>query len=116
MADDPICKQTTAASTGYTQFPGIDIAALDDLIHSGHQVFEVITRIVVLNNVAELLAIRGAAARVRIQHHISLCGHPLEFMIEDVAIGGMRSAVNIQDEWILFSRIKIRRLLYPGFH
>src|SRR5438105_3350498 len=116
MADHPIGEHAAAAAIGYAELFGINVAALDDLIHPQHQIAEIVARIVVLNNVAKLLAIGGAAARVGIKHNVSLGGHPLEFMIKDITVSSMRAAVDIQNQWIFFCRIEIRRLLYPGLH
>ena len=68
----------------------------------------------ILNDVAKVLAIGRAAARIRIQHDVTLRGHPLKLMIEDKAIGRVRTAMDVQNERIFFVRIKVRRLLYPG--
>src|SRR6185437_2803976 len=39
--------------------------------------------------------------------------HPLEFILKDPAVSRMRAAVYIEDERILLSGIKVRRLLNP---
>ena len=60
----------------------------------------------VLNDVAELLAIGRAAARIRIEHDITLRRHPLKFVIENVAVSRVRPAVNVQDERIFLAGSK----------
>ncbi len=114
MPNGPVGQQPAAAASRHAQLLFIDVAALDDFIHAGHQVFVVITGIVVLNDVAKLLAIGRAAARIRIQHDVTLCRHPLKFVIENKPVRSVRAAVNVQDERIFLVRIKVRRFLDPG--
>src|ERR1039457_6747850 len=47
--------------------PGSPPAACDEFGAARHEVFEVVTRIGVLNEIAELLAVAGAAARIGIE-------------------------------------------------
>ena len=91
----------------------VDVAAFDQFVDAGHQVFVVVAGIVVLDDVAEILAIARAAARVRIKHDVTLRRHPLKLVIEDVTVSRVRAAVDVQDERILFVRIKVGRLLHP---
>ena len=67
----------------------------------------------VLNHVAKILTVGGAATRIRIEHDITFRGHPLELVFEDISIGCMRSTVNVQDERIFFRRIKVGWFLHP---
>src|SRR2546423_1129847 len=116
MANGPISQETATAASSHSQFLGIDVAALEYLIDSYHQVAVIIAGIVILNDIAELLAVACAAPGIGIEHDITLGRHPLEFMIEDISVCGMRSAVNIEDQWIFLRWIEIRRLLNPGFN
>src|SRR5208282_6822611 len=59
LCNRPVGEHAAAATARDAEFPGIDVAALEDFIHSHHQVAVVIPRIVVLNNVAEILPIAG---------------------------------------------------------
>ena len=70
----------------------------------------------VLDDVAEILAVSRAAARVGIEDDVTFGRHPLKFMVEDVAVGGVRAAVNVQDERIFLAWIEVRRLLHPGLN
>ena len=70
----------------------------------------------VLNDVAELLAVTRAAARIRIKHDVTFRGHPLKFVIENKTVSGVRSAMNVENERIFFLRIKTRRFLQPGLN
>src|SRR5438067_13157944 len=67
----------------------------------------------ILNHVAEILAIRRAPARIWIKHHITFCRHPLKLVLENVAVSRMRSAMDVQNERVFFCRIKGRWLLHP---
>ena len=68
----------------------------------------------ILNHVPKFLAVAGAPARIRVKHHISLRCHPLKFVIENETVGDVRSAMNVQNQRILFMRIETGRLLQPG--
>ena len=113
LSHHPIGQQSTAASAGHAHFLFIDIAAPDQFIHAGHQIFVIVARIMILNDVAKILAVGCAAPRIRIKHDVSFRGHPLKFVLENVAVGRMGSAVDVKDERILFPGTKIRRLLHP---
>ena len=113
MANDPIGQETAAAAAGDAELFLIDAAAPNDFIHAGHQVLEIVARIFVLNDVPESLAVARAPARIRIEHDVTLRGHPLELVLEDVAVGGVRAAVDVEDERIFFRRVEIGRLLHP---
>jgi hypothetical protein len=71
---------------------------------------------VILNDVAKVLAIAGRTARVNVQDDVSLGGHPLKFMIKDPAVGGMRAAVNVQNERIRPVWVEVGRLLDPALN
>ena len=70
----------------------------------------------ILNDVAEILAVAGRAARVDVEHDIAFGRHPLKFVIKDPAVGSMRPAVNVQNQGILFLRIEVGRLLNPSLN
>ena len=114
MSDDPIRQQAAAASTGNAELLIIDVATFDHLIHAGHQVFVIVAGIMILNHVPKFLAVADAAARIRIQHRISLRCHPLKFVIENETVGDVRAAMNVQDQRVLLMRIETGRPLYPG--
>ena len=76
------------------------------LVHARHQILVVVAGIVELDDVPEILAVVRAAARVRVQDDVALGGHPLELVRERVAVGGMGTAVNLQDERVLLLRSK----------
>ena len=100
MADHPVGQQSAAAAAGYAKFLVVDVTSLDHFIDPGHQVFEIVARIMVLDHVAEILTVGCAPARIWKQHHVTLCCHPLEFEKEKIAISDMRSAMNVENERI----------------
>src|ERR1700681_4039192 len=72
LGNRPVGEHAAAAAAGYTEFLRIYVAALEDFIHSRHQITVVIARIVVLNDVAEILPVAGRTTRVDVKHHVSL--------------------------------------------
>ena len=69
-----------------------------------------------MDQVRELLAIAGTAARVNVHNHKSLRRPDLFDRIEAVAIIREWPAMDLQDQRIFPGRIEIRRLHDPTFH
>src|SRR6185369_3675459 len=113
LRDGPVSQQTATAAARHTHLLLIDVAALDQLIDAGHQIFVIVAGIIVLDDVPKLLPVARAAARVRIKHDATLRRHPLKLMIEDEPVSRVRSAVNVQNQRILLVRIEVRWLLHP---
>src|SRR5437764_3669913 len=67
----------------------------------------------ILNHVAEILAIRRAPARIWIKHHVTFCRHPLKLVLKNVAVSRMRSAVDVENQRIFFCRVKVWWFLHP---
>ena len=59
MRDGPIGEDAAAAAAGDAKFFWIDVAALEQFVDSDHQIAVIIAWVVVLNNVAEFLAVAG---------------------------------------------------------
>src|SRR4051794_8199016 len=97
VANGPIRQQAAAAATCHAEFCIVDVTATNHLIDTNHQVFVVVARIVVLDDVAEVLAIRGAAAWIWIEDHVTFGRHPLKFVIENKAVSGVRPTMNVQN-------------------
>src|SRR4029077_13497488 len=87
LSNHPVRQQSAAASTGDTKLFVVDVAAFYHVVDAGHQIFVIVAWITVLNHVAKLLAVPRAAARIRVEHHVTLRCHPLKFMNENVAVG-----------------------------
>src|SRR6185369_2851623 len=113
LRDGPVSQQTATAAARHTHLLLIDVAALDQLIDAGHQIFVIVAGIIVLDDVPKLLPVARAAARVRINHDVTLRRHPLKLMIEDETVSRVRSAVNVQNQRVLLARIEVGWLLYP---
>src|SRR5947207_13212265 len=67
----------------------------------------------ILDHVPKLLAVARAPARIRIENHVTLRRHPLEFVGEYKSVRGVRSAVDVQDERIFLRLVKTWRPLQP---
>src|SRR5262249_43561532 len=70
----------------------------------------------VMNQVAEFLAVAGAAARVRVEHDVAHGSPGLLLDIEAVAVVRERTTVNLENQRIFLCRIEIRRLDNPAFN
>src|SRR5262249_51908014 len=110
----PVSENAAAAAASDTQLLSVDITTLDEFVDAGHQVEIVVAGIAILNDVAKILSVASRAARVRIEHDVSLGGHPMKLVIEDPSVGGVRSAVNVENQRILLLGIEVGRFLYPG--
>src|SRR5206468_4967206 len=108
---NPVGEQAAAASTGYTQFLLVDAASPNDFVDTRHQVFEIVARVFVLDDVSERLAVARAPARVWIEHDVTLGRHPLELGFKDVAVSRVRPAMDVENERIFFRRVESRWLL-----
>src|SRR5882762_3947134 len=62
---------------------------------------------------SELLAVRGGLSQPAGEHHVALGGHPLHLVEEDVAVGGVRSAMNVENQWVLLPGREAYRLQDP---
>ncbi len=101
MAGGPVREHASAAAAGDSHLVSVDVAAFDHFINAGHQVLVIITRVVKLDYVAEILAVRSASARVCIKHDVALRRHPLKLMREHKAVGGVWAAVNLEYKRVL---------------
>src|SRR6185503_3695554 len=62
----------------------------------------------------ELLAVRVAPARVRIEDRVAAANEHLELVEEAVPVRAVRSAVHLEDEWPLLRRVEAARLEEPA--
>src|SRR6266571_5045739 len=62
----PVRQQSAAASAGYAKFLIVDVTAFDGCIQARHQIFVIVTRVAILNDVPKFLSVTGAAAWIRI--------------------------------------------------
>src|SRR5215467_732619 len=113
MRDGPVSEDAATTAAGHAEFLWVDVTTLQEFVDAGHQIAIIVARIVILNDIAELLAIASRAAWVDVKDDVAFSGHPLKFMIKDPAIGGMWAAVDVENEWVLLLRIEVGRLLNP---
>src|SRR5215467_9105623 len=116
MGNGPIGQNAAATATRHGELMRIDVTALQQFVHADEQVAVVVAGIVILNDVAEVLAIAGRSSRVEVEDNVPLRRHPLKFMIKDPAVGRVGSPVNIKNEGVFLVRIEIRRLLNPSLN
>jgi hypothetical protein len=114
--DSPICEDASAAAAGYPEFLLVDVATLNEFVDTDHQIAIVVARVVILNDIAELLAVAGRPARVDVEDDVTFGGHPLKFMIEDPSVGSVRTAMDVENERVLLLRIEVGRLLDPALN
>src|SRR5262249_26361649 len=113
LCDGPVGQQSAAAAAGDAHLLVVDVATTNELIDTGHQILVVVAGILVLNDVAKVLTVAGAAARVRIEHDVTLRRHPLKLVIEDESVSRVWSTVDVENQRVLLVRIEIGWLLHP---
>ena len=77
---------------------------------------EVVSRVGVVDEVPELLAVADAAAGVGVQHDVAGGGHELLLRVEDVAVVREGAAVHLQDQRVLARRVEAGGLDDPAVH
>src|SRR5256885_16164993 len=113
LGDGPVGEHSATAPTGDPHARGVDVPALENFIHAQHQILVVVARIVELDDVAEVLPVRRAAARVRVENDVTLGRHPEEFVRKRRAVSSVWSAMNLEYQRKLFRRVERRRLENP---
>ena len=116
MPDDPGGQHAAAAAAGDEQPLRVDVAASDHGVDARHEVVVVLVRVVVMNQIGELLAVAGAAARIHVENHVARGGVQLYFRGKARRVHGERTAVNFQHEGIFLRRIEPGRLHDPALH
>src|SRR4030095_5812339 len=110
----PARQYTTTAASGHKQIVGIYVAFCDDSVDSRVQIEKVISRISMMDEVAELLAVACASSRICIDHNIAAGRHHLLLGVESPTVIGKGSSVNLQYQRLLFRAIKVRRFYDPA--
>ncbi len=113
VPDQPVGEDPAAAPPRDAEPLVVDGTAPDHLVHPRQEIESVVPRVAVLDDVAELLPVGRAAARVRVQHDVATGGHHLELVEEIPAVGGVRPAVNVEDERIFLRGVEIGGLQPP---
>lgn len=114
LAHDP-CREDAAAAAARDEEVGrVNEATRDDVIHRGHQVVVVLARVVVVDEIAELLAVARAAARIGIDDDVARRSVRLDLGGESVAVVREGPAVDLENERILPGRVELGRLDDPS--
>src|SRR5882672_6747317 len=110
----PAGQEAPTAATCDAESLLIDVTVRQHLIDAGHEVAIVIARIAVLDDVGELLAVAGTAARIRDQQDEARLRQHLELVKEAGAVHRVRPAVDVEDHRVLAAGIEPRRLDDPA--
>src|SRR2546423_13912028 len=116
LGDGPVGEHSSTASTGDSHARRVDVPTLENFIHAQHQILVVVPRIVELDDVADLLPVRRAAARIRVENDVTLGRHPQELVRERVAVRGVRTSMDLEYQRILLRRVELRRLEDPALN
>src|SRR5512143_4165308 len=101
MSDYPAGQHAPATSPGHKKVAGINVSQFcDGGIHAGVQIVEIISGILIVNQVAELCSIASATSWIDIDYDVAPSSHQLLFQIETRTVIGERSPVNLQDQRI----------------
>ena len=114
LADRPRRQHAAAAAAGHEHVALVDEAFFQELVDAGHQVVVILARIRVVDPVAELAAVAGAAARVGVEDHVAVCGHLLPSVVEADAVHAVRTAVDVQLHGVLLGGVEVGRRDVPA--
>ena len=114
LADRPGRQDSAAASARDVELVRIHIPEVDHRIHPRVQVEEVVPGIRMVDQVAEFLAVRRAAARVGVQHDVAGRGHRLLLDVEAIAVVREGSAVDLEHQRVAPVGVEAGRLDDPA--
>ncbi len=83
---NPRRHDATGAATGHEVIAFVDVAPRNHGVHTGHEVVVVLTRVVVIEQIAELLSVARAASGVGVQNHVAGRGIKLDLGGEAIAV------------------------------
>src|SRR6266516_3561612 len=89
VADDPVRHEPAVASAGHIEPLLVDPVRLQRVIDAGHEVFVISATPIADARGRELLAVRVAPARIRVEDAVAAAGEHLELMKEAVAVRRM---------------------------
>ena len=110
---EPCREQSTAAAAGHVQLRRVGDAARHQRIDRGQQIVGIITGIRLVDETRKRFAVTGGAARIHVQHDVALRRHPLLLEIKPIAVGGERTAVDLENQRILLTGRVARRGDHP---
>src|SRR6266851_4170589 len=116
VLDGPGGEDAATTAAGNEEIVGVDVAFGDDGIDAAIQIVEIVAGIGVVDEVGELFAVAGAAARVGIEHDVTHGGPDLLFEIEAVAVVTEGPAVDFQDQRIFLGGVEAGRLNDPALN
>ena len=114
LRHDPGRQDAAARTAGDEQAVLVGIVLRDKFIDDAHQVIIVITRIIEVDQLGEVLAIAGRAARVRPHGHIAFGGIALDLAAEEGRIHRIRPAMDFEDQREASVSLEVRRQGDPG--
>src|SRR5712692_116430 len=116
VLDGPGSEHAATTAAGNEEIVGVDVAFGDDGVDAAIQIVEIVAGIGVVDEVGELFAVAGAAARVGVEHDVTHSGPDLLFEIEAVAVVAEGPAVDFQDQRIFLGGIETGRLNDPALN
>src|SRR3989442_7155035 len=114
VADDPVRHESAVTSAGHVEALLVDPVRLERVVDAGHEVLVVFAAPIADARGRELLPVRVAPARIRIEDAVASAGEHLEFMEEAIAIRRMRAAVDLEDQRPLLRGVEAPRLHEPA--
>src|SRR5579863_7567584 len=116
VTDEPVGHKAAVAAADHAEALLVDIALLYDGVYARQNVLRVFFGPRAAHRQREVVSIADAATRVGVEHDVAVGGQHVHFVNETIAILCVRSAVNLDDQWVLARRIEVGRLDYPPIH
>ena len=114
VADDPVRHESAVASAGHVEALLVDPVRLEGVVDAGHEILVVFAAPIADAGSRELLPVRVAPARIRVEHGVAAAGEHLELVKEAVAIRRMRAAVDLEDQRPLLRGVEAAGLHEPA--
>ena len=116
LPDDPAAQDAPAAAPGDEEVLLVNEATLDQRIDTRHEIVVVVARVGVVDQIAELLPVAGAAPGVGEQDHIAGGGVQLDLRGEAVAVVGEGATVYLEQKGVLLRAVESRWIGDPSLH
>src|SRR5438093_6026312 len=114
VPDDPVRHEPAVASARHVEPLPVDPVRFERVIDAGHEVFVIFAAPIADARGRELLPVRVAPARIRIEDAVAAAGEHLELMKEAVAVRRMRAAVDLEHERPFLRGVEAARLHEPA--
>src|SRR5206468_11204056 len=112
--DAPLRVHPAVASARPVEPLPVDPVRFERVIDAGHEVFVIFAAPIADARGRELLPVRVAPARIRIEDAVAAAGEHLELMKEAVAVRRMRAAVDLEHERPFLRGVEAARLHEPA--